>query len=97
LKGEQLGAKFRRQHATTCYILDFYCPAMKLAVEVDGPIHERQKAKDIMRDANLSRDGIVVLRFQNSEIFTGLEDVLECIREHLDAEEEDVPQTFSLP
>ena len=83
IKSEQIGAKFRRQHIAGRYILDFYCPDLKLAIEVDGPVHEQQKAKDEVRDARLSEDGICVLRFQNHEIFTDLENVLVRIQKYL--------------
>jgi len=47
------GVVFRRQHALGPYILDFFCPMARLAVEVDGPVHSEpeQLAHDTRRDA----------------------------------------------
>jgi very-short-patch-repair endonuclease len=45
LKGEQMGVKFRRQHGVRSYILDFYCPKCKLAMEVDGGIRCTEAGK----------------------------------------------------
>ena len=45
LKGSKLqGRKFRRQHSVANYILDFYCPAERLAVELDGQVHRDERA-----------------------------------------------------
>ncbi|MGH6650331.1 MAG: endonuclease domain-containing protein [Sphingopyxis sp.] len=44
LRGRPSGFKFRRQHPAGVYILDFYCPAVRLAVEVDGKVHEGERA-----------------------------------------------------
>jgi len=47
LKGKQLeGRKFRRQHSVSQYILDFYCPASKLAIELDGQAHNSAMAAE---------------------------------------------------
>jgi very-short-patch-repair endonuclease len=65
LKGRQLdGYQFRRQHPIGPYILDFYCPAVRLAVEVDGYSHEvgDAPAYDARRDAWLLKRGIETLR-----------------------------------
>jgi len=71
LKGKKLmGKKFRRQHSFGYYILDFYCPTEKLAIELDGYQHftEEGKANDKERDDFLKAHGIRVLRMQNSEL-----------------------------
>ncbi len=74
------GYKFRRQHAVDRFILDFYCPASQLAVEVDGPIHERTAIEDAERDSVLATYGIRVLRVRNEEIFEDIQAVLTAIR-----------------
>lgn len=70
LKNKPLGYKFRRQHPYSNYILDFYCHALKLVIEVDGSIHNNADVKlnDELRQVALQSDGLVVLRFQNDEI-----------------------------
>jgi very-short-patch-repair endonuclease len=63
-----LGLKFRRQHPAGGFILDFYCARLKLAVEIDGGIHELRPERDEERTHALSRLGIRVIRFSNDEI-----------------------------
>ncbi len=71
LKGKQrAGLKFRRQHSVGPYILDFYCPQIKLAIELDGEVHNRQQDYDEQRSYFLNRvDDIEVLRFENRTVF----------------------------
>jgi very-short-patch-repair endonuclease len=76
-----LNRKFRRQHSVGNYVLDFYCPAEKLAVELDGEVHFNNAARehDGVRRAFLSSCGIRVLRFENKSVFKDLEWVLGII------------------
>ena len=72
LKGSQLqGRKFRRQHSFGGYILDFYCPAEKLAIELDGEVHynERAAEHDYERKLFMEYFGIKILRFENERVF----------------------------
>jgi very-short-patch-repair endonuclease len=64
------GLKFRRQHPIGPYILDFYCAEMRLAVEVDGAVHEQkeQAVHDAQRDAWLAERGIRVMRFAARDV-----------------------------
>jgi very-short-patch-repair endonuclease len=65
LRGDRLeGLRFRRQHPIGAYVLDFYCDAAKLAVEVDGAHHSLgdNPARDAERDAWLAANGIETLR-----------------------------------
>jgi very-short-patch-repair endonuclease len=62
----QAGPRFRRQHPNGPFVLDFYCPSAKLAVEVDGAGHNSER--DAQRTAWLNREGIRVLRFTAEEI-----------------------------
>lgn len=80
--GQLEGRKFRRQHSFGNYILDFYCPAEKLAVELDGRHHfsEAGFEADSERTAFLNSYGIKVLRFENKEMFEQLDGILEEIR-----------------
>jgi len=83
LKNSQLdGRKFRRQHSYGPYILDFYCPAERLCVELDGDSHDSPEAQmhDRNRDEYLTSHSIKVLRFRNEEVYARLERVLEKIR-----------------
>lgn len=75
------GRKFRRQHSVENYILDFYCPAEKLAIELDGERHftELGLIEDEKRDKKLKELGIRVLRFENEDVFKATNAVLEKI------------------
>lgn len=81
LKTKPFGIKFRRQHPYSIYILDFYCHALKLVVEVDGSIHNKEeiKANDILRQKHLEKDGFIVLRFTNNEVLKNLESTISNI------------------
>jgi very-short-patch-repair endonuclease len=68
LRRNELGLHFRRQHPVGPYILDFYCASAKLAVEVDGPSHQDQQARDNRRTAWLATEGIRVLRIPTDDI-----------------------------
>lgn len=83
LKGKKLcGRKFRRQHSIGYYIADFYCPAERLIIELDGQHHYTPEGleKDRERDDHLEELGIKVLRFENKEVLNNLTVVLKCIK-----------------
>ena len=69
--------KFRRQYPCGIYFLDFYCPAAKLAVELDGGGQgfPDRRARDDKRNEFLSKQGIKVLRFWNHQLRGELEAV----------------------
>jgi very-short-patch-repair endonuclease len=75
------GYHFRRQQVIAGFIVDFYCHAAGLAVELDGPVHARQVDYDRDRDRVLNEIGVRVLRFRNEEVMENLEAVLTAIRE----------------
>ena len=85
LRDRQLGGlKFRRQHAVGPYVLDFYCHECKLAVEVDGGIHEAYAEYDEARTAHVGEYGYRVIRFSNDEVLGNPEKVLRRILEAAD-------------
>ena len=59
-----LGLKFRRQEAVSIFVLDFYCPALLLGVEIDGPTHRHDGAaeRDAERDDAIRAQGIEIIR-----------------------------------
>ena len=79
--GQIEGAGFRRQHPAGPYILDFYCPSLRLAIELDGGQHSQGERAllDRKRDQWLARRGVTVLRFWNSDITANLSGALEVI------------------
>lgn len=86
LKNKKLdGRKFRRQHSVGSFILDFYCPSEKLAIELDGQGHFTEEGIKYDQDRTqfLEAQGIKVIRFENIDVFENLEGVLEEIRSNI--------------
>ena len=81
LRGRQLGIRFRRQYSVDAYVLYFYAPQAKLAVEVDGSSHFVGAARqyDQQRTTYLNRFGIAVLRFTNLDVVENTAGVLNVI------------------
>jgi very-short-patch-repair endonuclease len=77
------GAKFRRQVPFDRFVVDFYCYAAKLVVEIDGVQHEWFADYDEGRTEILERLGVRMLRFTNAEVCDDLDAVLARIREEL--------------
>ncbi|MBN1287993.1 MAG: endonuclease domain-containing protein [Anaerolineae bacterium] len=82
LRRKQLdGRKFRRQQPVGAFVLDFYCAAERLAVEVDGAVHETQRGADQMRQEILETLGIRFVRVTAEGVETDLFAVLQAIRD----------------
>ncbi len=79
------GIKFRRQVVLGPFIVDFYCAALRLVVEVDGEIHATptQQRLDENRDHHLRELGLRVLRFRNEEVLGEPETVLSRLHQWL--------------
>ena len=82
LRDNKLGIKWRRQHPIDMFILDFYAPKIKLAIELDGSIHNLKENKEYDQDRTdyLNLKYITVLRFWNSEVENNLTIVLDKIQ-----------------
>ncbi|MBB3032650.1 endonuclease domain-containing protein [Alteriqipengyuania lutimaris] len=78
---KQSDVKFRRQHPLGLYVLDFYCAAAKLCIEIDGIAHDIGTAptRDAIRDEWLREQGIKVLRIAASEVLRSPHEVAEGI------------------
>ena len=85
LKGNSLHVKFRRQHPLFLYIADFYCHSLKLVIEVDGSIHNKNEHKinDAIRQGHIESFGIAVIRVKNEEVLLRPEHVLLRISEQI--------------
>ncbi len=83
LKGKKVGGlQFRRQYSVGQYILDFYCPALKLAIELDGNYHYNtaNSEHDMDRDEDLLNDyGIQTLRFENKIVFEQPQTIVDSV------------------
>jgi very-short-patch-repair endonuclease len=77
--GQISNAHFRRQHPAGPYILDFYCSALALDIELDGGQHTISSTRDRERDAWLKQKGVTVLRFWNTDVIENMNSVLEVI------------------
>jgi very-short-patch-repair endonuclease len=79
------GYKFRRQYSVGSYVLDFYCPELKLAIEIDGVSHNSSENKryDQERQNEIEGLGIAFLRFYNADINNNLNKVLEIINKKI--------------
>ena len=76
-----LGLQFYRQKPVGPYIVDFYCAAARLVIELDGSQHAEaeHQAHDQQRDADLAQLDLLVLRFDNLQVLKQTESVLEVI------------------
>jgi len=88
LKGKQIeGLKFRRQYSIDNDTVDFYCPSIRLAIEVDGDSHmyKKQQDKDLRKEENLKTLGIRLVRYLNTDIYDNIEGVIEDLYKQIEA------------
>lgn len=86
IKSSQLnGYKFRRQQSIGPFVVDFYCPSAKLAIELDGDSHYQIGAfeEDTARTKYIESFGIRIIRFTNLDIHNDLEEVLKKVKDYL--------------
>lgn len=76
--------RFRRQHPVGRHIVDFACPARKLAIELDGAQHALAQQADRLRTVELAQHGYRVIRFWNTDVLENPEGVLDTIRRELE-------------
>ncbi len=83
LKRKQVhNQKFRRQMGIDRYVVDFYCPKIKLVIEVDGGSHfisKFEEEKDKFRQEEIERLGIKFLRFNNEDVYLRINEVMDII------------------
>jgi very-short-patch-repair endonuclease len=82
LRAGRLGVRFRRQHPIGPYIVDFYCPAARLVIEIDGEVHNTpdNRRADEARERWLQARGLHILRVNNDALGHNLPEVLDRIR-----------------
>ncbi|OIP97831.1 hypothetical protein AUK40_02425 [Candidatus Wirthbacteria bacterium CG2_30_54_11] len=83
LRNKRTGNKFFRQYGIGPYIADFYCPELKLVIEVDGGQHytEQGAAYDAVRAEYMRSVGIETIRFTNAEVLQRIDSVIAVIVE----------------
>ncbi len=87
LKNRQMdGERFLRQYGVEQYVLDFYCPRLRLAIEVDGSSHLVDGADEYDKDRqeHIEAFGIQFLRFTNKDVGNNLNDVCDRIFEKVE-------------
>jgi|SRR3989344_4263063 len=82
VRGKKISnTRFHRQYSVGPYILDFFCPRSRLAIELDGEQHKSAEEYDAERKSFLKDKGIITIRFWNNEVLKNLQEVLEKIKE----------------
>lgn len=99
LKSSPLGVKFRRQHPASHYVLDFYAHKVKMAIEIDGSIHELEDVKrnDVERQTHLESLGIFCMRFTNERIFKETDIVIKEIGAAIELKMKNVSEAINSP
>ncbi len=81
LSRDKTGYRFLRQKPIDRFIIDFYCPKLLLAIEIDGGSHIKKKGRDEHRDKFLKQIGITTIRFTNEEVINNIELVRKKIND----------------
>jgi very-short-patch-repair endonuclease len=81
LRRSPCGVSFRRQHPIGCYVLDFYCPAIKLAIEIDGIAHDmgERPERDEIRTAWLEAQGLQVMRIAARDVLRDPDKIAQAL------------------
>jgi very-short-patch-repair endonuclease len=79
IRKDALGVRFRRQYGIGEYIADFYCPKLKLVIEIDGGSHFTDEARkyDEARTNYLNSIGVKVVRYTNNDVMNNIQGVLQ--------------------
>lgn len=83
-KDQILNTRWRRQFSIGPYILDFYCPKLKIAIELDGSPHFTANGnnRDFTRDRYLiQQEGIIILRFENKFVWNNTPELIQTIKD----------------
>jgi len=85
LRNNQLGVRFRRQHALSNFVVDFYCHSHLLVIELDGSVHQDKtvQKEDQTKEESLVAMGLKVIRFTNQMVIQHLDEVVELIKKEL--------------
>ncbi len=78
-----MNLKFRRQHVIDGFVVDFYCHELKLAIEIDGRIHDKQKDYDDLRQELVSGRGINFIRISNDDVNRDVKLLLDNIKSYI--------------
>jgi very-short-patch-repair endonuclease len=86
LRKHKMKVRFLRQYSIDNYVIDFYCPALKLAVEIDGSVHDEitQKEYDIERQKYIEGYGVKFVRIRNEELSANPNKAFSKIEDEID-------------
>ncbi|MCX6120706.1 MAG: DUF559 domain-containing protein [Ignavibacteriales bacterium] len=85
IKGKQLlGYDFHRQKPIDEYVVDFYCPLLKLVLEIDGDSHDGKEDADRIRHEKLESLGLTVLRFWDADVKSNVDGIVGQLREWIE-------------
>ncbi len=79
--GKVHGLRVRRQQIIDGFIVDFYCPALRTVIELDGGVHNDAQEHDRARDDILKKRGLRILRFSNEEVLEAIDRILRLIEQ----------------
>jgi very-short-patch-repair endonuclease len=86
IKGKKvLGCDFHRQKPIDEYVVDFYCPRLKLVLEIDGDSHDEKEELDKIRQEKLESKGLTVLRFWDLDVRANVDGIVEQLREWIES------------
>jgi len=87
IKGKQLlGYDFHRQKPIDEYVVDFYCPRLKLVLEIDGDSHDGKEEADRIRHEKLESLGLTVLRFWDADVKSNVDGIVGQLREWIETQ-----------
>jgi len=82
LRGRRfMNLKFRRQHVIEGFVVDFYCHDLRLAIEIDGKVHDRQREYDELRQTLIEEKGYRFVRVTNEEVNMDITILLNRIKD----------------
>jgi very-short-patch-repair endonuclease len=86
LKNKKMaGLDFHRQKPIDEYIVDFFCPKLKLIIEIDGSSHDKKGVEDDKRADRLKSLGFIILRYSDESVKRELENVLLSLRTYIES------------
>jgi very-short-patch-repair endonuclease len=86
IKGKKLlGYDFHRQKPIDEYVVDFYCPELKLVIEIDGDSHDGKEKEDFIRHQKLESMGLTVVRFWDADIKVNVDGIVEQLKEWIES------------
>jgi len=83
IKAKKLGYQFLRQKPIGNYIVDFYCPKLKLIIEIDGSSHNSKQEYDNFRDEYFNEAQLRLIRFLDNDVKNNLDNVIRAIKEEI--------------